>query len=213
MPTALLGGWLRRLLSPCLRLVAGFGGRKSTWVRVPMRVPPSAFGLGSRQPFAGYFEGPSCVHVRSIDDIVAFLQTCDYVSDNELFHERDFWQHPSAFEKLRRGDCEDFALWAWRKLAELGIDAEFCVGRVICEDQPEIDCQHAWVVYRVNGTDFLFEPAARTPSRMIRPLAEAMAEYVPYFAANHRFDTSAFVGCALDSHRFSVSRPDPTCAA
>jgi hypothetical protein len=172
-----------------------------------MRVPATVFGPGSRQPFADYFEGGSSVHVRSIDDIVAFLQTCEYVTDSELFHTPDFWQHPSDFEKLRRGDCEDFALWAWRKLAELGIDAEFCVGRVINDDQPEIDCQHAWVVYRVDGTAFLFEPAARTPSRMIRRLADAMAAYVPHFAANNRFDTSAFVGCASDSHRISLSDP------
>ena len=178
-----------------------------------MRVPASAFGPGSRQSFAEYFEGGTYVRVRSIDDIVAFLQTCEYVSDDELFHEPDFWQHPSAFEKLRRGDCEDFALWAWRKLAELGIDAEFCVGRVISDDHPEVDRQHAWVVYRVDGTVFLFEPAARTPSRMIRPLADAMAEYVPHFAANHRFETSAFAGCASDSHRPSLSRREPTPAA
>jgi predicted transglutaminase-like cysteine proteinase len=37
-------------------------------------------------------------------------------------HERE---HPGAFERRRRGDCEDFALWAWRKLAEVGVDAEF----------------------------------------------------------------------------------------
>ena len=196
-----------------MRLAARLGGRESAWERVPMRVPVSAFGFGSRQPFAEYFEGESCVPVRSIADIVAFLQTCEYVSDSELFHKPDFWQHPSAFEKLRRGDCEDFALWAWRKLAELGIDAEFCVGRVICDDQPEIDRQHAWVVYRVNGSEFLFEPAARTPSRMIRPLADAMDAYVPYFAANRRFDTNAFVGCASDSDRIGLSRRDPTRAA
>jgi transglutaminase-like putative cysteine protease len=166
-----------------------------------MRVPARAFGPGSDHPFTDYFEGESRVQVRSIDDIVAFLRTCNYVTDIELFHEADFWQHPRAFEKLRRGDCEDFALWAWRKLAELGIDAELCVGRVICDDRPEIDRQHAWVVYRVDGTAFLFEPAARTPSRMIRRLADAMAEYVPYFAVNRKFETSAFAGCASDLHR------------
>ena len=103
--------------------------------------------------------------------------------------------------ELRRGDCEDFALWAWRKLAEVGIDAEFYVGRVICEDRPERDRQHAWVVYRLDGTAFLFEPAAQIPSQMIRPLTDAMGEYVPHFAVNHRFDTNAFVGCASDSQR------------
>ena len=169
-----------------------------------MRVPASAFGLGSQQPFSEYFESASGVPVQSIDDIVAWLQTCEYVTDLEQFHERDFWQHPGTFERLRRGDCEDFALWAWRKLAEIGIEAEFCVGRVICADRPEIDRQHAWVVYRVSGTAFLFEPAARIPSRMIRPLPEAMGEYVPHFAVNHQFDTNAFVGCASDSHRGSL---------
>jgi Bacterial transglutaminase-like cysteine proteinase BTLCP len=164
-------------------------------------VPVSAFGPGSRQPFADYFQGESGVAVRSIDDIVAWLQTCEYVTDFELFHECDVWQHPGAFERLRRGDCEDFALWAWRKLAEIGIDAEFCVGRVICDDRAQVDRQHAWVVYRVNGTAYLFEPAARTRPRMIRPLVDAMNDYVPHFAVNHQFETNAFAGCASDSHR------------
>ena len=207
---AISPGWsFRRLLSPLVRFGARLVGRESPWERVTMRVPASAFGPGSQQPFAEYFQGESCVRVESVDDIVAWLQTCEYVSDLELFRERDFWQHPGVFERRRRGDCEDFALWAWRKLAEVGIDAEFCVGRVICDDRPEVDRQHAWVVYQVDGTAFIFEPAARTPSNMIRPLADAMGEYVPHFAVNHRFDTSAFVGCASDSHRGSLRRGDP----
>jgi hypothetical protein len=202
MPAASPAGSLRRLLSPFLTLAASLVGQESPWDRVPMRVPQTAFGPGSRQPFAAYFEGASGVRVHSLDDIVTWLQTCEYVSDAELFHERDVWQHPAAFEQRRRGDCEDFALWAWRKLAELGIDAEFCVGRVICGDRSRCGYQHAWVIYRVNESVFLFEPAAETPSRMIRPLADAMADYVPHFAVDHRFDTTAFAGCALDVHTF-----------
>lgn len=179
-----------------MRLAARLVGRESAWERVPIRVPARAFGPGSHQSFAEYFEGESSVCVGSIDDIVAWLQTCEYASDLELFHERDVWQHPATFERLKRGDCEDFALWAWRKLAEIGVEAEFCVGRVICDNRPEIGRQHAWVVYRVNETAFLFEPAAQNRSRMIRPLADAMHEYVPHFAVNHRFDTTAFAGCA-----------------
>jgi len=200
MPAASRLGSVRRLLSPSLRLAARLFGRESAWERVSITVSPGVFGPGSHHPFAEYFDGASGVPVRSIDDIVAWLQTCEYVSDQELFHERDVWQHPAAFEKLRRGDCEDFALWAWRKLAEIGIDAELVVGRVIGDGRPELDRQHAWVVYRVGETDYLFEPAARTPSRMIRPLAEAMDEYLPHFAVDHRFATSAFIGCASDSH-------------
>ena len=166
-----------------------------------MPVPTTAFGPGSQQPFAEYFRGESCVRVETLDDIVAWLQTCEYVSDLEQFQKRDFWQHPGVFERAKRGDCEDFALWTWRKLAEVGIEAEFCVGRIVCDDRPDIGRQHAWVVYRVEGAAFLFEPAARIRSRMIRPLADVMEAYVPHFAVNHRFDTHAFVGCASDSYR------------
>jgi hypothetical protein len=201
MPALSAATSLRRLLSPFVRAAVHLVTPESAWERVPMAVPPTAFGAGSTTPFADYFDGPSSVSVQSVDDIVAWLQCCEYVSDLDQFHERDLWQHPGAFELLRRGDCEDFALWTWRKLAEIGIDAEFYVGRVICDDRPEIDRQHAWVVFRVGDTAYLFEPAARTASRMIRPLVDAMCEYVPHFAVDHRFDTNAFAGCAFDLHR------------
>jgi hypothetical protein len=207
MPVITPGGALSQIISPLLRLAGRLVGRESPWARVGMRVPAGAFGPGSERPFTAYFDGDSCVGVASIGDIVAWLQTCEYVSDVELFQKRDFWQHPRDFEISRRGDCEDFALWAWRKLGELGIDADFCVGRVVSRDRPDADHQHAWVVYRIDGTAFLFEPAARTPSHMIRPLAGAMEDYVPHFAVNHRFETDAFVGCAVDARRASA-RPD-----
>jgi hypothetical protein len=199
MMAATAGKPLRRLLTPISRLAARLAGRESAWDRVAMSVPTRAFGPGSEQPFAEYFKGESSVRVATVDDVVAWLQTCEYVTDVELFQKRDFWQHPGIFETLRRGDCEDFALWAWRKLAEVGVEAEFYVGRVICHERSASGRQHAWVVYHVEGTAFLFEPAARDLSSMIRPLADAMDEYVPHFAVNHRFETTAFVGCVSDS--------------
>jgi hypothetical protein len=212
MPGISPRGSLQRLCSPLLRLAARLIGRESAWERLRIPVPPGAFGPGSERPFAQYFEGESSVRVASIEEIVAWLQTCEYASDVELFRKRDVWQHPSAFEHLRRGDCEDFALWAWRKLGELGIDADFCVGRVVSTDQPAVDYQHAWVVYRIDGTAFLLEPAARTPARTIRLLADAMGQYVPHFAVNHRFETHAFVGCADESRRIGGNRDDPALA-
>ena len=172
-----------------------------------MRVPKTAFGPGSRQDFALYFEGESSVRVQSIDDIAAWLLQCEYVSDPDLFDKRDFWQHPTVFEQLRRGDCEDFALWAWRKLAEIGTEAEFFVGRVVLNGELDCDRQHSWVVYCVDRIDFLFEPAASDIQQMIRPLAEVRHSYVPHFAVNHRFDTSAFAGCVDDSRRDNAARP------
>jgi hypothetical protein len=201
MPGVLRGGPLDHLLSRFRELAARLIGRESVWERLAVPVPVSAFGPGSQQPFADYFSGESSVPVESLDDIVAWLQTCEYVSDVELFQQCDVWQHPGAFEARRRGDCEDFALWAWRKLGEIGIDAELCVGRVVGNDRSDLDRQHAWVVYEISGTAFLFEPAARTQARMIRSLADAMDDYIPHFAVNHRFDTNAFVGCACDRQR------------
>jgi hypothetical protein len=186
--------WLR---SAWASVAHGLGGPRSAWERVPIEVPAAAFGPGSRWQFPHYFEGESGVRVTSIDDIVAWLSTCEYVSDAEQFHEPDVWQQPCAFERRQRGDCEDFALWAWRKLAEIGVDAEFYVGRVICGDEPGTARQHAWVVYRSDREEVLFEPAARDRHRMLRPLAAVKDGYLPHFAVNGRFVTTAFVGCLL----------------
>jgi hypothetical protein len=190
--------WLR---SVYLSIARSMELSDSPWERVPMEVPTTAFGPGSRCQFSRYFEGQSCVPARSIDDIVGWLGTCQYVSDVEQFHEPDLWQEPCAFERRQRGDCEDFALWTWRKLTEIGLEAEFFVGRVLCDDAAAIDRQHAWVVYRAGHDAYLFEPAARDRQRMIQPWSAVKDCYVPHFAVDHRFVTSAFVGCILDSHR------------
>ena len=152
---------MRRLLAGLVRLT---GRSQSPWKRLSLPVPIGAFGPGSRREFAHYFEGESRVRVESIDEIVEWLLTCQYMTDAIQFKQRDLWQHPVTFEQLRCGDCEDFALWAWRKLADIGIDAEFYVGRVVVDDEPGVDRQHAWVVFRVDGVPFLFEPAARQTS-------------------------------------------------
>src|SRR5258708_38321119 len=99
----------------------------------------------------------------------------EYVSDAEQFHERDVWQQPWAFERRQRGDCEDFALWAWRKLAEIGLDAEFYVGRGMCGAKPAAARQHAWGGDRGNGEALLFGPAGRDRHRLVPPLAAVEA--------------------------------------
>jgi hypothetical protein len=171
----------------------------SPWERIPIDVPATAFGPGSQCQFVHYFEGDSLVAVSSIDDIIAWLQTCEYASDVDQFHERDVWQRPSDFERLRRGDCEDFALWAWRKLIEIGVDAEFFVGRVVCGADRSAARQHAWIVYRTDDEVYLFEPAAGDRLCMIQPWSAVKDDYIPHFAVNGRCVTSAFVGCLSDS--------------
>jgi hypothetical protein len=150
------------------------------WERVWYHPPPSRLAAASRQRFDWYLRGESSAPVQSVDDIVDWLLDCEYASDEALFGKPDHWQHPTTFERLRRGDCEDHALWAWRKLLELGIDAEFVVGRQLYAD-PEIPASeggHAWVLFRKDGETFLLEAVAAASSRMIQPLA-TVSHYVP----------------------------------
>jgi predicted transglutaminase-like cysteine proteinase len=72
----------------------------------------------------------------------SFLASCQYISDREQFGKDDYWQPPDEFEKRKKGDCEDFALWTWRQLLNLGYDARFVVG-----SSGRYGDGHAWVEY------------------------------------------------------------------
>jgi hypothetical protein len=122
-----------------------------TYEREAARVHPTQFGAGSRRPFADYLNGESRVTVQSVADICRWLQQCEYVRDADLFNQKDVWQHPGEFEARQKGDCEDHALWAWRKLKELNISAEFVVGRLEWGDEAIGAGAHAWVTYVENG--------------------------------------------------------------
>src|SRR5690348_9858416 len=104
---------------------------------------------------------------------------CEYVRDP--VHERDYWQHPKTFEQLRKGDCEDHALWAWRKLTELGLPAEFYVGRWRTgkEAQPGF---HAWVVFQDGGIQYLLEATGSSRETIVRRLDDVRGDYFPHFA-------------------------------
>ena len=120
--TSATARFARWMIRPVVRWVARSVRQDDPWERLPYTVKARAFGRGSIHPFPWYFEGGSAVEVKSLEDICAWLMECQYVADPDLFNESDFWQHPRTFERLRQGDCEDHALWAWRKLVELGFD-------------------------------------------------------------------------------------------
>ena len=53
-----------------------------------------------------------------------FMQVCfEYVSDEEHFGEEDLWQPPRRTFERKRGDCEDYALFAWHVLRVHGYSA------------------------------------------------------------------------------------------
>ena len=103
------------LSKPLARLLLRTVPLENPWERFVSSVPLGRYGLGARRDFAWYFEGQSTVEVETIEDMQEWLLGCAYASDPDLFQEADFWQHPCTFEQLRKGDCEDFSLWAWRR--------------------------------------------------------------------------------------------------
>ena len=186
-----LVGWMLR---PLLRRLIRHVPADDSWEPHTSRfIKPHIFGPGSLRMFSWYLEGDSAVEVRSIEDVCRWLAECQYLSDPDLFNERDFWQHPRTFEHLRKGDCEDHALWAWRKLIELGHPAEFLVGQWFTGGGEAHD-QHAWVVFDRNGERFLFEAVNKDQECMIRALSDARTEYSPHFSVDHAFTMRSYAG-------------------
>lgn len=108
-------------------------------------------------PMGRYVTQPLTIQCRTIADIRTFLLGCKYVSDEELFGKRDYWQPPEEFERRMKGDCEDFALWTWRQMLNLGYDARFVGGSA-----GRYGNGHAWVEYFQDGKCFLVEPLCCT---------------------------------------------------
>jgi len=103
-----------------------------------------------------YVSQPLAIHCKTIEELRQFLRGCRGVSDEELFGKQEYWQPPEEFEKRKAGDCEDFSLWTWRQLVEMGFDARVVFGR-----HGRYGIGHAWVEFFQDGTCFLVEPQAR----------------------------------------------------
>ena len=102
-----------------------------------------------------YFDRPLEQRCGSVEEVRTFLKRCRYVSDEEQFGVRDHWAPPHEFEKSRKGDCDDFALWTWRQLVEMGHSARFVCGRA-----GRYGGGHAWVTVRLEDREYLVEPLA-----------------------------------------------------
>lgn len=107
-------------------------------------------------PVGRFLSQPLAHPCSNFGDMRHFLMLCRYVSDQEQFGRKDYWQPPEQFEESRKGDCEDFALWAWRQLLQMNYDARF-VGGIAGRYREG----HAWVTFKRDGKDYLLEPLAR----------------------------------------------------
>ncbi len=176
--TALIG-WMRRVTgrerAQRLRLARG-----DPWRRVDLEPPLRAFGPGAVDDFTSFLECPSHIAVHTPTEVAAWLLGCRYADDKMLLDAEDSWQHPCTFELVRSGDCEDYALWAWRQLVRAGYDAEFVVGMLHRRDG--VTGRHAWVVFREGNERFVLDGVERTTELMIHTLAHVREMYEPQVA-------------------------------
>ena len=117
--------------------------------------PDSRRKSGFKPTFpAGRFLSQPLQHwCTDLSDLRRFLAGCEYVSDEEQFGERDYWQPPERFEESKKGDGEDFALWAWRQLLHMNYPARFAL-----ESASRYGDGHAWVTLQSEGKTYLLEP-------------------------------------------------------
>jgi hypothetical protein len=142
---------------------------KPTGKRIRVFHPTFPMGRFLTQPLSNHFD--------NINELRVFLFSCKYVSDKDQFGKDDYWLPPEEFEKSKKGDCEDFALYAWRQLIEMGIKSRFVVG-----ESGRYGYGHAWITIERNGRYFLLEPLASAFRQlprlsMIRYKPEISVEY------------------------------------
>jgi len=186
---------LKKILGPLLGFIARKWLASDPWdksaVELSEKKSRTFFGSGCVKEWSWYFEGESSIRVKKIKDVCQWLRRCEYVHDKELFNESDFWQHPTTFENLRKGDCEDHAIWAWRKLTELGLDAELVGGTI---KESGFRNRHAWVHFQYDGTEYLMETTTKGSEPMYLPIEEAKKNYLPECSVNSKFETFYFGG-------------------
>lgn len=130
---------------------------------------------GLVERFREYRAAKLAFRAKRVGQIVDWLRNCEYVTDEVQHGRRDAWMHPADFERVRAGDCEDHAIWAWVQLSRLGLDARFVAG--------DHDGGHAWVTYRERDAWFLFETTDKRPGTHPQP-AEREPGYIPVWSVD-----------------------------
>jgi hypothetical protein len=183
-----------RLLKPLLRSIVNEVQVDDLWERYPKSISAKKFGRGNTHEWAWYHEGKSDVQIKSIKELCRWLDQCRYAYDMALFNEEDYWQHPLTFETTRKGDCEDHALWAWRKLMELGYEAELVIGYYI-DDRQHLKGRHAAVVFGQNKRRYFLDGVRKGgPSKMVFSLAKAADFFCPEISVGADFKTYRYHG-------------------
>ncbi len=111
--------------------------------------------FSSSFPMLRYVNQPLDMQCKTLSDVRKFLRKCRYISDYEQFGKIDYWLPPDEFEKTKKGDCEDYALWAWRQMMYLGYKSRYVVGY-----SGKYGEGHAWVTIEKEGKYYVVEALA-----------------------------------------------------
>lgn len=154
-------------------------GRKSYRPHLKKNLPPPTF------PFGRYISRPLTVHCKSREEVRSFLRSCKQASDEETFGKKEYWLPPDEFEKLKKGDCDDFALWTWRQLVDMGYRARFVAGRF-----GRYRAGHAWVTFTDRDRSFIAD-GTRSPAGLELPQFHVLA-YEPIYSVEWNGKDIAF---------------------
>ena len=170
--------------------------KSGPWTRLAAKLRRTHFSSSLQHEFSWFFQGTSQIKALSVEEVCGFLCNCQYMSDEELFMERDFWQHPVTFEKTKMGDCDDHALWAWRKLSEIGIEAELVSGKLVNPGAfvASPPGGHAWVIFREpdSASWRVLEATSKRKDKMVLTPEEAKKSYHGQYSVDSKFRTYRF---------------------
>jgi hypothetical protein len=191
--------FLRRAVAAIRRSVAlwllrRLGRPADPWERLDVSVALHHYGAGIQGDFPAYLASPSGTSARSLDEIQRWLLDCAYQSDAEQFG-RGYWQHVGEFETRRAGNCVDHAVWAWRKLVDIGVDATLVTGWRLPIARPLR--RHAWVTFRDDSGEYLLETVAWSKEDMLHPLPTARLRYRPEFGVDRSARRFTYAGVLL----------------
>ncbi len=147
--------------------------------------PHRLFGTDSNAPFSDYFYGKLTQATADLDKLTSWLTSCTWKSQDPNRHE---WLHPPEFEKQRKGDDKDHALWAWRALVERGFEAQLVSGRQFTDRYGWQD--YTWVSFYDGSRQLYFlEASLKDSDSLIVPERIARERLVPHVDIDRRQKT------------------------
>ena len=165
---------------------------KRIWTWRFQNIPNKFYGHGCEHKFDHYLSGESKIEIRDLNELCEWLLGCTYIPDFIKKGVRDHWSHPDEFEYERTGDCEDFALWTWRRLKQMYVSADFTVGKWLHADGRV--GTHAWVMFHHGGQYLIFETTGRSKERMLKPFDDHKHEYIPFAAVDTELRKKVYNG-------------------